>query len=247
MDPTLVIIAAGAALAGFAQGVSGFAFALVALSVWAWGIDSRLAAVLAVFGSLVGQTVALPFIWRGFNLRRALPMIAGGLLGIPIGVQLVGFADPNMFRLGLGLFLIGYCSALLLLRSEQRINRGGRLADAVVGWIGGVMGGLAGLSGAIPTLWTTLRGLDKDEQRGMLQGFNMSVQITTLAVYAVTGTLTADMGPALATTVLSVVPFTVCGVLIFRRLSTASFRRLVLMLLAVSGAVLVWGAAALWQ
>jgi len=62
MDQTLVLIAAGAALAGFAQGVSGFAFALVALSVWAWGVDPRLAVVLSVFGSLVGAVLltALP-------------------------------------------------------------------------------------------------------------------------------------------------------------------------------------------
>ena len=33
MDQTWLLIAVGAALAGFAQGVSGFAFALVALSV----------------------------------------------------------------------------------------------------------------------------------------------------------------------------------------------------------------------
>lgn len=57
MEQALLLIALGAALVGFAQGVSGFAFALVALSVWAWGVEPRLAAVLAVFGSLAGQLV----------------------------------------------------------------------------------------------------------------------------------------------------------------------------------------------
>ena len=53
MDGTLLLVILGASLAGFAQGVSGFAFALVSLSIWAWGIEPRLAAVLTVFGSLV--------------------------------------------------------------------------------------------------------------------------------------------------------------------------------------------------
>ena len=46
MDPLLLIVI-GAALAGFAQGVSGFAYSLVALSVWAWGVDPALAAPMA--------------------------------------------------------------------------------------------------------------------------------------------------------------------------------------------------------
>ena len=108
MDSTLLLIIAGAALAGFAQGVSGFAFALVSLSIWAWGIEPTLAVVLTVFGSLVGQLVTLPFVWRGFDLKRALPFIVGGLVGIPIGAALLNAVDPQLFKLALGIFLVVY-------------------------------------------------------------------------------------------------------------------------------------------
>ena len=40
----------GAAVAGFVQGLSGFAFGMVSMSFWAWALDPRLAAALAVFG-----------------------------------------------------------------------------------------------------------------------------------------------------------------------------------------------------
>lgn len=246
MDGTLLLIGLGAAAAGFAQGISGFAFSLVALSVWAWGINPVLAAVLAVFGSLVGQLVTLPFVWRGFNLRQALPFILGGLVGIPIGAQFVGAADPTLFKFVLGLFLLIYCPAMLLMRPDLRITAGGRVADAVVGWIGGVLGGFSGLSGPAPTLWATLRGLSKDEQRGILQGFNIAMHTGTLAVYAASGRIVADMAAPLAVTGLVLVPFAIMGVLAFRQLSTVGFRRLVLMVLTVSGLVLVWGAVAAW-
>jgi hypothetical protein len=36
MDSTLVVVLAGAVAAGFVQGLSGFAFGLVATSIWAW-------------------------------------------------------------------------------------------------------------------------------------------------------------------------------------------------------------------
>lgn len=77
MDATLAIVLAGAAVAGFAQGVSGFAFSLVALSIWAWAIDPQLAAPLSVFGALVGQLVTLPWVWRGFDPSRLAPLLVG--------------------------------------------------------------------------------------------------------------------------------------------------------------------------
>ena len=246
MDQVLVLIAVGAALAGFAQGVSGFAFALVALSVWAWGVDPRLAVVLSVFGSLVGQLVTLPFVWRGFSVKAALPFIIGGLIGVPIGAQLVGAADPNLFKFGLGLFLVAYCPLMLLLRADLRFSWGGRVADTAIGWIGGVLGGMAAISGPVPTLWTTLRGWSKDEQRGILQGFNIAMHTATLTVYAVSGTITGEMVGPLALTGVVLVPFAIAGVLVFRRLTTIGFRRLVLTALTASGLVLIWGAVAAW-
>jgi uncharacterized membrane protein YfcA len=246
MDQVLVLIAVGAALAGFAQGVSGFAFALVSLSVWAWGVDPRLAVVLSVFGSLVGQLVTLPFVWRGFSLKAALPLIIGGLIGVPIGAQLVGAADPNLFKFGLGLFLIAYCPLMLLLNPDLQFSWGGRVADAVSGWIGGVLGGMAGISGPIPTLWTTLRGWSKDEQRGVLQGFNIAMHTATLTVYLIAGTLEPAMLGELALTGVVLVPFAILGVLVFKRLTTIGFRRVVLVGLTTSGLVLIWGAVTAW-
>ena len=36
MDPILVAVIAGAVVAGFVQGLSGFAFGMVAMAFWAW-------------------------------------------------------------------------------------------------------------------------------------------------------------------------------------------------------------------
>ena len=246
MDVTLLIIRLGAAAAGFAQGVSGFAFSLVALSIWAWAVEPQLAAPMAVFGALVGQLVALPWVWRGFELRKLLPLVIGGLIGVPLGVFLVQWLDPALFRFGLGVFLLIYCPLMLLLPPDYSWPHGGRLADGASGFAGGILGGLAGISGPVPTLWTTLRGWDKDTQRGVLQAFNIAMHIATLTVYTLSGGITREVlvmfawiAPALA------IP-AVLGVLLFRRLAARTFRRLILLLLLVSGVTLVWGSVAAW-
>ena len=55
MDSVLLIVALGAVAAGFVQGLSGFGFGMVAMSFWAWALEPRLAALLAVCGALTGQ------------------------------------------------------------------------------------------------------------------------------------------------------------------------------------------------
>jgi len=78
MDSTLLIVIAGAAVAGFVQGLSGFAFGMVAMSFWAWAIEPRLASAMTVFGALTGQLLAAASVRRGLSWRRLWPFVAGG-------------------------------------------------------------------------------------------------------------------------------------------------------------------------
>ena len=41
------------------------------------------------------------------------------------------------------------------------VSWGGRIADAAAGFFGGLVGGVAGLSGIAPAIWTQLRGWSK--------------------------------------------------------------------------------------
>ena len=43
MDPVISVVILGAVIAGFVQGLTGFAFSLVAVSIWAWGVEPALA------------------------------------------------------------------------------------------------------------------------------------------------------------------------------------------------------------
>ena len=95
----LILLVVGAVVAGFVQGVSGFAFAMVAMSFWAWGLDPKLAAVMAVFGSLTGQLVAAFSVKRALKLSTLWAYLAGGLVGIPLGVLVLPVLDPNVFKL----------------------------------------------------------------------------------------------------------------------------------------------------
>src|ERR1700676_3744261 len=64
-DPSIVLIVLGAVAGGLVQGLSGFAFGLIAMAFWAWAVPPQLAAPMVVFGSLLGQLLALGTIRTG--------------------------------------------------------------------------------------------------------------------------------------------------------------------------------------
>jgi uncharacterized protein len=239
MDGPVYAIAIGAIVAGFVQGLSGFAFSLVAMSFWAWTIEPRLAAVLAVFGGLSGQIIAAISVRRGFHLALLLPYLAGGLVGIPIGIALLPLLDVHWFKAVLGTLLIVWCPFMLLARHMPRLTAGGRIADGAAGLLGGICGGIGGFTGAIPTLWSTLRGMEKDEQRSIIQNFNLATLSFTMAAYVVTGTVRRDMLPLLAIVLPSMLIPTLLGARVYIGISEATFRVIVLTLLTASGVALL--------
>jgi len=133
MDGMFFIIALGAAAAGFVQGLSGFAFGMVAMSFWAWVLEPRDAAVLTVFGSLLGQVLSAITVRRGFALAKLLPFILGGLAGIPLGVLLLPHLDMAWFKALLGGMLVLWCPVMLLSARLPRLARGGPGGDGARG------------------------------------------------------------------------------------------------------------------
>jgi uncharacterized membrane protein YfcA len=239
IDSLVLIVVVGAVAAGFVQGLSGFAFALTAMSLWAWTLEPQLAAALVVFGSLTGQIIAAVTVRRGFDWRRLLPFVVGGLAGLPLGVYILPRLDVPLFKALLGLLLVVMCPLMLLSARFPRIARGGRLGDALAGAAGGVLGGLGGFSGVVPTLWCSLRGFDKDSQRSVIQNFNLAMLAVTFSVYVATGIVTRDMVPLFAVVAPAMLIPSLLGSRLYSGIGEAAFRNIVLGLLTASGVALL--------
>ena len=234
-----LVVALGAAIAGFVQGLSGFAFGLVAMSVWAWTVDPKLAAVLATFGALTGQVIAAVTVRRGFDKRKLLPFVVGGLAGVPIGIWLLPRMDVTLFKACLGGLLVPWCLAMLFARNLPRIAWGGRVADGISGFFGGICGGVGGFSGPIPTLWCTLRGMERDAQRSVVQNFNLSMLAVAFTLQVGTGHVGVAMLPLLAIVAVCVLVPVLLGARLYIGISDVAFRQIVLGLLTLSGIALL--------
>jgi uncharacterized membrane protein YfcA len=240
---TYLLIALGAAAGGFAQGLSGFAFGLVAMSFWVWTIEPKLAAALVLFGSLTGQIIGAASVRRKLNLRLLMPYIVGGAAGVPFGTAILPYLDAALFKGFVGLLLIVWCPAMLFAAKLPPVKFGGHTADGIAGFLGGICGGIAGFTGAIPTLWCALRRLPKDEQRGIVQNFNLATLTCAMAAYLAGGHISLDMLPMFAVVAVALAVPVLFGAKLYAGISEAAFRRIVLGLLFASGVVLFSSAA----
>ncbi len=234
-----VLLFVGALAGGFVSGLAGFGTALMALGIWLYILPPSAAVPLVLICSVVAQSATLPSMWKSFDLTLVWPFLIGGLLGVPIGTMLVAHADPNIFKLTVGILLLVFPTALYF-SAPMAFEFGGKIADGIVGIIGGILGGLAGLSGPPPILWASVRGWGKDERRGVFQTFNWTVLFVALCLQAASGLVGREViwlaGLAFPGTVLG----SWIGARLYHALSDRNFRDVVLGMLFLSGAILVW-------
>lgn len=235
MDSLVIPIVAGAAVAGFAQGLSGFAFSMLAMSVWAWTVEPHLAASCAVFGGMIGQTMGVTTIRGAFEKDVLLPLFGGALVGIPLGVAILPHLDTDLFKTVLGAILATCCPIVLFSDKLPRIEAAGRAVNGLVGGVAGIMTGIGGFTGIFPTLWYTLRGFDKQRLRAMIQWFNLTTLTTTMAVYVISGITTTAMLPAFAVIVPAMLIPWWLGSRLYLGISETTYRNVVLSFLTFAG------------
>ena len=138
------------------------------------------------------------------------------------------------------LFRSVFSSYMLLRRAGRRSGWGGSVADGAIGFGGGVLGGLAGLSGVLPTMWATVRGWGSNESRGVFQAFNLAVLSIALLSHAFAGLLTSEVGLALLAALPGTITGAWLGVHAFGRVDDRQFRAIILVVLGISGSGLIW-------
>ncbi|MBR1212547.1 sulfite exporter TauE/SafE family protein [Bradyrhizobium sp. JYMT SZCCT0180] len=241
---TYALLLFGALAGGFVSGLAGFGTALMALGIWLYVLPPSLAVPLVLICSVSSQISTLPTMWKVLDFKLAAPFVIGGLAGMPIGALLVAQAEPQIFKLSVGVMLLVFPAALFFVRKPMAFAFGGRPADAAVGFAGGILGGLAGLSGPLPTLWASVRGWTKDQRRGVFQIFNGSVLGAALLLQIISGFVKWEV----FWLALLALPGTLIGAWIgartYRALSDRNFYDIVLALLFLSGLALVWSSIA---
>lgn len=239
IDGTLALLVLGALLGGFVSGLAGFGGGPVVLVLWLLVIDPKVAVPLLMVSAVAHQMLTMHLIWKAISLQRLLPMAAGGLAGMPVGVVLLGILSPGVVRAAAGVFLIAYTLTRMTYVRDLTLSVTNRWADAAAGAAAGLMGGLAGLPGPISTLWCGLRGWSKTEQRAVFQPFNFLMVLSGIVIFGSNGLVTLNVLRYALWCAPALVIGVALGTPLYLRLNDRQFQKTVLLLMLLMGVLLV--------
>lgn len=224
--------------AALVAGLAGFAFGLIAAAIWLHILTPLQTATLIVGYGLIVQGYAVWKLRQALSFDRLWPFLLGAAPGVAVGVLVLEWANPATMRAGIGAVLVLYAIHGLTRPALQPVHAGA-LADSGVGFLNSVLGGMTGLAGIIVVIWSGLRGWPKDAQRAVFQ----PVGVATFAMSAIglgaAGTIAIDTLKLFVLGLPVLLAGTWLGLKLYGRLDEDGFRRVVLLLLLISGILLI--------
>jgi len=234
---TNLMLSAAVFAGAFVSGLAGFAGSAVAGAILLRIFQPLEAVPLMMACSIGVQAANLWALRNSIQWGGSLLLIIGGALGIPIAVYLLQNTDTSVLRVGFGIVVSIYAGFMLFRPTLTRIDgTASRHLTALIGFGGGLIGGLTAMPGAIPTIWCDMRGLPKSDQRGLVQPFIAIMQV--LALLLERQSLSPKLVIDLAISLPALFAGSVLGIVAFRNIDEVGFRRTILVLLLISGASL---------
>jgi uncharacterized membrane protein YfcA len=235
---TLGLFLLASFLGGLTNGLTGFALGLVVSGIWLHIITPLKTAVLIVGFSLVTQGYGIWKLRHALNWRNVAPFIIGGTIGIPVGTMLLAYTNPAYLRIGVGILLVLYSSNSLLRPKLKPVDSSVSI-DVCVGVLNGLLAGLTGLVGVVVTIWCQLRGWPKDVQRTTFQPVMFASGIVTAISLSVAGAVTTETVKLYLLGLPMMLVGMWCGFRLYGKLNDETFRKIILLLLLVSGIALI--------
>ena len=235
----LSLLIAGAFAAAFVIGAVGFADALILNAVWLHIMDPAAAIPLVVACGILMHVMPLYKLRKTLDFSKLLPFALCGVFGVPIGTWVLGYIEPEHNKTVIGAFLVAYGIWMFMRPHTSVGDVGGRPADGLVGLGGGFMGGFAGLSGLLPTIWVGARGWPKSRQRGTYQPFVLIMHGLGIVTFAASGMLTVRTGIDFLWCLPAVIIGSWLGVKVYPYLNDSYFKRIILGLILLSGVTLL--------
>lgn len=237
---TFLVVTVGIFAGAVISGLMGFAFSAVAGAILLHVLPPTEAVPLMMACSIIPQFSSLVTLRHSLKWGGSSLLIIGGVLGILPALYLLQHIDPGVFRMGFGAFLVIYAGWMLLRPAVAQVTVSpGRLRDAFVGFGGGLIGGLTAMPGALPVIWCDLHGMPKDEQRGLVQPYIVAMQLFALTLLFSRHSISRETLLSVTFNLPALAAGTAIGLIMFRRIDDALFRRVLLGVLLLAGLTLL--------
>lgn len=224
--------------AAFTQGVSGFGSILLALPLLAIFLDIKTVIPLVALVGLSITILLLVQLLKYLEWKVIYPLLAGAILGIPIGVFFLKRVDKDVIHCTLGIILVSYSIYSLFCKLSKRGIREGWAY--LFGFFAGCLGGALSASGPAVIIYTSLQSWSKDKIKVTLQGFFFVSGLMVVFAQAVSGVTTVTVLRFYVISLPTLILGTYIGSYFYGMIREGWYKRIILILLAFLGAFMIY-------
>ncbi len=222
-------------LAGFVQGLTGFGFGLVAMSLLPLLLDLKSAAAISVVFNILVTALTLFANRRHFEWRTGWPLIIGSCCGVPLGVYLLVLAPHQLLLRLLGAIMIA--SAVNELAFARRGGLGiPERAGFALGVVSGGLSGAFNMGGPPAIAYVYSQPWRKEAAVAVLQVVFGLAAVLRLILFGATGLLSLELWRTALWGALPVFTAILLGTRFFHRVSQERLRYGVFLFLGALGA-----------
>lgn len=219
-------------VSAFVQAFTGFGFALIATPILFFFIDPKIAIVLIVcVGTfiLIGLTVVYR---KHIDVRRALYLSAGSLIGIPAGSYLLSVLSPTHIKIVVACVVI--VLSVLLMANRFPYLRPFRFWHLTIGGVGGLLTTSTSMGGPPLVLFLLSQNLTKNEFLGTISATGCVASVFSIGLYGVMGLIDGEILKISAAALPMLALGLFLGTLALRKIDNKRFRYLAIAIVFAS-------------
>lgn len=229
------------------QAITGFGFAVMATPLMLLVLNSANCIQISIFLSLFMSAIMLPTVWREVDWRFLRRLIAGSLLGAPLGLGLYLYLSLATIKLLVAIVLLGVVLTAVLGKKSKPLNskKDGRYAcftEMLVGFFAGILTASIGMPGVPLALYFAKSDTAKEQVRGTALIFYVGIYAISIVFQGVAGTID---GQSIKSSLL-LIPATMAGTFVgnrlFAKINQKYFRILIHCIMGYTGLHILWNA-----
>jgi uncharacterized membrane protein YfcA len=242
----IIFACASVFIAGVIKGIIAFGFNLIAVSALLFFLSPKLIVPIINLLSAISSLYMLIGLFKHVQIKRILPLLIGGVIGIPFGVYWLVILKPDMLKVLMGIVITAF--ALLFASGFRKEIKNEKPAFLLLGLISGILSGSTSLGGVPVILFFINQDCDKRAFRA-----NLTLLYAILGMASFLGYIKGNLitGEIIKYSIILLIPLTLgilAGMKLVHRVNEILFKRIALIIIIVSGLTSIWtGLKAIWQ
>jgi len=211
--------------------IAGFGSSTIFLPLALFFVDFKTALILVAFLHIFGNLGRLTFFRHGLDKKLILIFGVPSVILTILGALVVNYTPQSMLKLLLGIFLLAF-SLISLIKPQFKFNPSNKNA-IIGGGLSGFLAGLIGTGGALRSAFLTAFNLKKERYIATAAAIALAVDITRIPIYIGSGFLDSKYYIYLPFLVVTAIVGSYIGKKIVNKIPQRSFRKFVLILIAI--------------